>query len=426
MERTITLTMHELKTAQVLQQLIEHKITNREAARELDLTIRQVQRKKKRYLLEGETSVIHRSKGISSGRGLSKKLKQEIIRLYLEEYNGWNFIHFREHLEDDHNIFISQTSIYNILTGAGIKSSRKKKHLPKSHPPRPRRECPGELVQTDASNHCWIELAGVKHQAHGMIDDATGTVLSCVLDTQETIHGYQLAMKDMIKDYGLPECLYADNRNVFKSSQKLTVEEELAGKTVNTTRFGGTLKRLGIDLITTSVPQAKGRIERLWETFQDRLVKELWKEQITSLDEANCYIREVFLPRYNKRHASKIDYTKSKFIPVPPDFNYDIELATTIYRRIYHHSYFHIEGKTFVIMDENKPLRLNCQTPIEIYQCLDGIYRIKYHENWCELKEVEYKPAKTAKPKRKRSQAKIDAAEARKPSPNHPWRRFKI
>ena len=120
MERTITLTMRELKTAQVLQQLIEHKITNQEAARELGITIRQVQRKKQRYLLEGETSVIHRSKGVSSGRGFSTELRQEIIRLYLEEYNGWNFIHFREHLEDNHGIFISQTSVYNILTGAGI------------------------------------------------------------------------------------------------------------------------------------------------------------------------------------------------------------------------------------------------------------------------------------------------------------------
>ena len=421
MERTITLTMHELRVVQVLQQLVEHKITNKEAARELGLSVRQVQRKKKRYVLDGEQSVVHYSKGKSSGQGFPPEFKQKIIKIYREEYNGWNFSHFREHLEDDHDIYISQTSVYNILTKAGIKSPKKKRHRPNPHPPRPRRECPGELVQTDASDHKWIELAGVKHHAHGMIDDATGIVLSCVLDRQETIHGYQLAMKDMIKDYGLPECLYADNRDVFKSNKKLTIEEELAGKTVNTTRFGGTLKRLGIGLITTSVPQAKGRIERLWETFQDRLVKELRKEQITSLDEANRYIREVFLPRYNKRHASKIDYTKSKFIPVPQDFNYNIELATTIYRRVNHHSYFQIRNKTFVAVCNDKPLRLNYQTPIEIYECLDGIYRIKHEDKWYKLKEVKRIKA-IEPPKPKRSRAEVNASKAHKLSSNHPWR----
>ena len=150
MERTITLTMHELRVVQVLQQLVEHKITNKEAARELGLSVRQIQRKKKRYVLDGEQSVVHYSKGKSSGQGFPPEFKQKIIKIYREEYNGWNFSHFREHLEDDHDIYISQTSVYNILTKAGIKSPKKKRHRPNPHPPRPRREWPGELVQTDA------------------------------------------------------------------------------------------------------------------------------------------------------------------------------------------------------------------------------------------------------------------------------------
>ena len=131
MEGTITFTMKQLKTTNILQQLTEGKIKNSDAARELGLTVRQVQRKKKDFMLLGPKSVVHKSKGKPSGRGYSSSLKEEIVAIYRSEYTGWNFSHFNEFLEYEHGITVSQSVIYNTLTKSGIKSPSRKRHNPK-------------------------------------------------------------------------------------------------------------------------------------------------------------------------------------------------------------------------------------------------------------------------------------------------------
>lgn len=421
MEGIITLTMKQLKTANILQQLIDGKINNKDAARELGLTVRQVQRKKKDFIVFGTKSVIHKSKGKPSGRGYPSSLKEEIVAIYKSEYSGWNFSHFNEFLEYEHNIIVSQSVVYNTLTTNGIKSPSRKKHKPKGHPPRARKENAGELIQVDASDHAWIELSGVMHHLHGAIDDATGTVLSCVLQPEETAYGYQLMLKEIIEDYGIPNCLYTDFRTVFQSPKKLTPEEELAGKEIGATRFGEMLDHLGIDIISTLCPQAKGRIERLWRTFQDRLVKELRKEHITSLEEANRYIKEVFLPRYNAKHASTIDCNKNMFVPVYDGFDYNKELALRAHQRVCHNTYIQSDGNTYAIFKNNEPYRINTRLNVDVFIFLDGSRKIYYENDWYDLKKIER--VKLPKPaKAKRTQAEINASKSHKPASNHPWR----
>ena len=421
MEGTITFTMKQLKTANILQQLIDGKIKNNDAARELSLTVRQVQRKKKDFMLLGPKSVIHKSKGKPSSRGYSSSLKEEIVAIYRSEYNGWNFSHFNEFLEYEHNITVSQSVVYNTLTAKGIKSPSRKKHKPKGHPPRARKENAGELIQVDASDHAWIELSGVMHHLHGAIDDATSIVLSCVLQPEETTYGYQLMLKEIIENYGIPNCLYTDFRTVFQSPKKLTPEEELAGKEIGATRFGEMLDYLGIDIISTMCPQAKGRIERLWRTFQDRLVKELRKEHITSLEEANRYIREVFLPRYNARHASTIDCNKNMFVPVYDGFDYNKELALRAHQRVCHGTYIQSDGNTYAIFKDGEPCRINTGLDVDVFICLDGTRKIYYENSWYDLKKIErVRPPKPIKPKR--TQAEINASKSHKQANNHPWK----
>lgn len=421
MEGTITLTMKQLKTANILQQLVDGRIKNSDAARELNLTVRQIQRKKKDFLLLGPKTVIHKSKGKQSGRGYPSSLKEEIVAIYRSEYNGWNFSHYNEFLEYEHNIKVSQSVVYNTLTANGIKSPSRKKRKPKGHPPRARKEYAGELIQVDASNHAWIELSDVKLHLHGAIDDATGIVLSCVLQPEETAYGYQLMLKEIIERYGIPNCLYTDFRTVFQSPKKLTPEEELAGKEIGATRFGEMLDHLGVNIISTLYPQAKGRIERLWRTFQDRLVKELRKEHITSLEEANRYIKEVFLPRYNARHASTIDCTKNMFVPVYEGFDYNKELALRAHQRICHGTYIQSDGNTYAIFKDNQSCRINTGLDVDVYICLDGSRKIYYENSWYDLKRIErVKPPKPIKPKR--TQAEINASKGHKQSKGHPWK----
>ena len=423
MEERVTFTMKELKTANILQQLIDEKIKNKDAARKLGLTVRQIQRKKKVFKEYGAKSIIHKSKGKTSGRGYSSSLKSEVVQIYKTEYNGWNFSHFNEFLEYEHNKRVSQSFIYKTLTKAGIKSPARKKRKPKGHPPRARKEYAGELIQVDASNHAWIELSGIKHHLHGAIDDATGIVLSCILQPEETAYGYQLMLKEIIEDYGIPNCLYTDFRTIFQSPKKLTLEEELAGKEIGATRFSEMLDSLGTSIISTLSPQAKGRIERLWRTFQDRLVKELAKEHITSLEEANHYIKEIFLPHYNARHASPIDCSKNMFIPVHNGFNYNTELALKAHQRICHGTYIQSDGNTYAIFKDGEPCQIKTRSSVDVYICLDGSRKVHYNDQWYELKKIER--VKLPKPNKPRLSAeelsKLRSENAKRT--NTPWRR---
>ena len=420
---SITLTMNEQKVATVLQQLIDGKTTNKAAARVLGLSVRQIQRKKKDYLIHGIASVPHKSRGKPTNKGYSPEFKENIIDIYKSEYLGWNFSHFRDTLEDEHGIVVSRPFIHDLLTKAGYKSPKCKKHKPKTHPPRSRRENAGELVQVDASDHAWIELSGEKHHLHGAIDDATGRALSCVLQKEETAYGYQLMLKEIIENYGLPECLYTDFRTVFQSNKKLSIEEELSGKEINATRYTRMLEHLGIDIISTMVPQAKGRIERLWETFQDRLVKELSKNQITSLEEANEYIKNVFLPRYNARFASDIDYSKNRFIKVPTDFDYNTELALIAHQRICHSTYLQSDGHTYAIMLNNKPASIRTNEVVDVYTKLDGTKWILHNNTWYKLVEIaRVKVPKTPKKKLSKEELSRVRSEIAKKT-NTPWRK---
>ena len=427
MEGHITLTMKELKIANILQQLIDGKIKNKDAARELGLTVRQVQRKKKDFKLRGPESVIHKSKGKPSGKGYPLSLKAEIVKIYRQEYDGWNFSHFNEFLEYEHNLILTQSFVYRTLTSANIKSPSRKKHKPKGHPPRDRREYAGELIQVDASSHAWIELSGEKHHLHGAIDDATGIVLSCVLQKEETTYGYQLMLKEIIEDYGIPGCLYTDFRTVFQSNKKLTPEEELVGKEIGATRYGEMLNHLGVDIISTLSPQAKGRIERLWRTFQDRLVKELKKEHITSLEEANRYIKETFLPRYNAKHASPIDYSKNMFVPVYKEFDYNTELALRAHQRVCHGTYVQSDGGTYAIFRDGMPCRINTSLDVDVFICLDGSRKIYYENEWYELKRIERikspKQTKQTKPKLTKEELSRLRSENGKKS-SSPWHNY--
>ncbi len=283
MEGNITLTMKEQRKNDIIIKLIDKQITISKTSQLLGLSERQIKRIKKNYLQDGIKSIIHKSKGKKTNRGYTDKFKTKILNLYKSKYLDWNFYHFNDTLEDYHNIKVSDTFIYNLLTTNGIESPHKYKSRKTSHPPRERKENAGELIQVDASKHKWFYGDDNYYHLNGGIDDSTGLVVSCFFTREETIFGYQMIMKQIIENYGIPECLYTDYRTVFKSTKKeLSLEEEIEGKEINNTKFANMLKHLGTDIISTMNPRAKGRIERLWRTFQDRLYKELKMKNINT------------------------------------------------------------------------------------------------------------------------------------------------
>lgn len=425
--KEITLSMKEQEKLAIIIRYSDGVITGSEAAKQLGLTVRQVQRKKKAYQEEGMSSIIHKSKGKSTNRGYSKDLSDRILFLYKEEYNGWNFCHFGDALEDDHGIFVSDSYLYKLLTSNGYKSPVKKKHGPKSHPPRARKENAGELVQVDASKHQWLYGTDEYFHLHGAIDDATGIVTACVLMKEETTLGYQLLMVDTIRHYGIPECLYTDYRTVFqsnKANKEMSLDDYVAGKKIKDTKFAAMWNKLGSSIISTTNPRAKGRIERLWRTFQDRLLKELHKRKINTIEEANRYINEVFLPKYNARFASSIDCNKNFFIPVPEDFDYNQKLATWDERKILNGCYVSISGKYYIVKQDGKAIYTTSQDKFPIYLYLDGTRHLYYNDKICDLELVPQKLTKPKVAKIPKDEINKSLSKNAKQNTNSPWRQF--
>lgn len=382
--------MKEQRMNDILVKLIAGEIKTSNAARLTGLSERQIYRKKKAYIQFGINSIPHKNRNRSTGRGYSNHFKDIIVNLYLNEYNGWNFYHFNDMLEDFHNIKVSDTFIYNLLTSKGIDSPNKYKQRKTSHPPRDRKEFAGELLQVDASKHQWFYGDDNYYYLHGAIDDSTGNVTGCYLTEQETIFGYQMVLYQTIKDYGIPECLYSDYRTVFKSNKKkLPIEEELQGKQIDNTRFTNMLKHIGIDIISTTNPMAKGRIERLWRTFQDRLYKELKKKNISSLEKANDFITNEFLPRYNNRFALPIDDNKNLFVCPIDNFNYNVELAVYKEYSIHNHCYLRINNKIFVVLDSNMNAYIDTKQKVKVYTFLDGSINVLFKDKFYKTKEVK-------------------------------------
>lgn len=422
MKGSITLNEEEQRLNNIIIKFIGKEIDMKQVCRLTGLSERQIYRKKKAYLEKGIKSIPHGLKLNPSKKGYSTELKNKIINLYNEEYFGWNFHHFNDALHDDYNINVSDSLIYNLFTNNGIESPYKYKTKRKSHPPRPRRENAGELIQVDASKHQWFYNDDQYYYLHGGIDDATGIVTSCFFAEQETIYGYQMIMKETIENYGIPECLYTDYRTVFKSNKKeLTLEEELDGKQIKNTRFANMLEYIGTDIISTIDPRSKGRIERLWRTFQDRLYKELKKKNINTIEKANQYIKDVFLPKYNTRFASVIDYNKNSFIPVD-NFDFNKELAVWNEYKVYHNCYLKYNKEYHIILNNNEKAFFPTNSKVRVYTFIDGTDHIFFNTQWYDLKTVkEFKITPKEYIKSTKTQEEINLSKAHKPSRNHPW-----
>jgi len=420
----ILLTMKEQRINDIMVKLIAKDISILDAKRLTGLSERQIYRKKKEYKISGIQSIPHKSRNRPTGRGYSDNLKKQIIDLYLNEYNGWNFYHFNDTLEDFYNIKVSDTFVYNLLTSNGIESPHKYKSRKKAHPPRQRREYAGDLIQVDASKHQWFYGDDNFYYLHGGIDDSTGTVTSCFFAKQETIFGYQMIMKQTIQNYGIPVCLYTDYRTVFKSTKtQLTLEEELDGKQIKNTRFANMLEHIGTDIISTINPRAKGRIERLWRTFQDRLYNELKKKNITNIEEANLYLSNVFIPKYNARFALPIDNNKNKFICLDEPFDFNKELAVWSEHKVYHNSYLKYDKAYHIILKDNQKCCIPTSEKVRVYTFLDGSKHILFNNDWYDIKTVkDFQEEVKRVLQVSKTQEETNLSKAHKPN-NSPWRK---
>ena len=329
--RKVELRMNEQAKYETIKEYVDHGGNKERVAHKLGISPRQVNRLIKIYKDKGKAGFVHGNRNRQPVNTLHRELTDKIVDLYSRKYQGFNFKHFTEKLNEVENIKVSYKVVYQILSTAEINSPKIQKKtkrkrakakilknnptikeedleiavnhevaLEDAHPRQERAKYFGELVQMDASIHLWF--GSEKSALHLAIDNASGNILGGYFDKQETLFGYYTVFKQILMNYGIIFKFLTDNRTVFnyeKQNRKNDAKDVL-------TQFGYACKILGVQLETSSVSQAKGQIERANGTFQDRLVSELRLEGITTIEEANDYLINIFIPDFNKRFA--MDY----------------------------------------------------------------------------------------------------------------------
>lgn len=295
---TVTLNEKAQKRLLVLNEVLAGRMTGQEAAEMLELTLRHTRRLLARYRRDGAAALVHGNQGREPVNKLDATVEAEIVRLARAEYLDYNDSHFKDELEERHEIVVSCPTVRRIRRRHGLQSPRKRRP-PKHRRRRQRYPQSGMLLQVDGSKHDWLEGRGPWLVLHSAIDDATNEVPWALFREEEDATGYALLLHHISQTHGLPLALYADRHTIFQSPKEATVEEQLQGLEPRS-HLGRLLDTLAVGLIAARSPQAKGRVERLFQTFQDRLVKELRRADAGSLEEANAVLKD-YLPRFNKR-----------------------------------------------------------------------------------------------------------------------------
>ena len=348
-EETFTMTQQELTKLRVIDLAISRSITIKQAAELLNLGERQVCRLKKGVKEQGPAFIIHKNKGRQPAHAISESLKEQIVRLkQQEEYTEANFTHFQELLEEHEEICVSYPTVYRALSEAGV-ASPKKKRKRKKHHRRKRKEQAGLLVQIDASPHNWF--GDLKTSLHGAIDDATGRVCALHFERTECLRGYFEMAEQMLNREGIPVSIYNDRHTIFKSpkADEVSLEQQLAGKFLNLTQFGRAMEELGIKGKFAKSPQAKGRIERLWETLQSRLPVELRLRGIATIKDANEFLIE-YIDKLNELFEVDPENDQSAFRPLSDDIDLNTILCIKEQRIASDGSGFSYGGKYYQLM----------------------------------------------------------------------------
>jgi transposase len=295
MRESLTLSAKEQQRSEVVSQWLAGLVPTAVAVALLGVSERSAWRLRAAMIARGAAGLAHGNRGRPSSRRLSDATRQRILALARTTYAGFNDSHLAESLAEDEGIAIGRSSLQRLLRAEGIASPRRHR-APRYRSRRERMAQAGLLVQVDGSRHDWLEGRGPWLTLVGGIDDATGVVVGAVFREHEDGVGYLTLLRDMARRYGLPAALYHDGSGVFAPTIRAAELRDEA------TQVARALGELGIGSILAGSPQAKGRVERLWGTFQDRLVSELRRRGITDIDGAN-EVLEAFLPRYNRRFA---------------------------------------------------------------------------------------------------------------------------
>jgi len=297
----IIVSMKETQRIAVMDNLVAKRIKQKHAAAQLGISIRQVRRVVKRYKRDGIVGLTHQSRGRKGNKAMKVEKKESIIALIRKQYPDFGPTLAAEKLLERDCIKVSEEKVRLLMIEEGLWKAKQRKQVV-IHTYRERRSCVGEMVQLDGSPHKWFEERADPCTLIAYIDDATSRIMDGAFVNYEGTFTLFEATEHYLKIYGKPVSLYVDKHSTFKINRQASIEEELKD-VLPQSQFGRAMDQIRIELICANSPQAKGRVERLFETLQDRLVKELRLAGISTKEEATKYFREVYIPKHNAKFA---------------------------------------------------------------------------------------------------------------------------
>ena len=396
-EDIIAMSVSEIGKLKVITDVTEKRISQENASKRLNLSVRQIKRLVKRFRAEGAQGLTSKRRNFVSNRRLPEDLRLKVLDLYKENYSDFGPTLFCEKLSELHRIDLSKETARKWLLNEGLWKRERKIKARKQL--RERKHCFGEMLQLDGSKHDWFEGRRDKAVLMSFIDDATGFIFSRFYEYEGTIPAMDL-LKNYTLEYGIPMSIYSDKHTTYKSTDKN--KEALS-------QFGRALDELGIELIHANTPQAKGRIERSFGTLQDRLVKEMRLKNISDTCTANSFLKR-YLPIFNSKfNVVPFDNTDVN-VKIGGDIDLDSYLCIKDQRTVKNDNTISYNAKIYQLEPGVRAKK------VTVEERIDGSMSIKYNGVSLKYEEIIKRPPKIAEKVVKIRKKYI-------PPADHPWRR---
>lgn len=409
-EDRIEMSQKELRRAHVIRQRLEGHLIQKEAAAQLDVSIRQVRRLEAKMRCQGEAGLIHRLRGKPSARRIAEAVKRKVLGIYQKDYHDFGPTLACEKLLERNKLKLSDETLRLWLIAAELWKVKKRKRY---RCWRERKARFGEMVQMDGSHHGWFEDRRGVCTLMGYIDDATGKKRGWFYEYEGTMPAMD-SLKRYIQRYGIPLSVYLDRHPTYKGLGQPTIEEQLRGE-VNLSQFERACKELSIRVIHAHSAPAKGRVERSFRTDQDRLVKDLRLEGIKTIEEGNRFLNSYW-SKHNQRFSVPARESVDMHRPVPKGMDLDSILCLKTLRVVRNDFTVQYDGKLYQILESK------VGKTVTVEEHTNGKIRLSFQGRRLIFKIIEKFPApKLQAPKKQRGYSKEST-----PSTHHPWKRLAL
>lgn len=418
MDIFITLSMKEVERYKVIQKLIEGRLSELEASKMMNLSTRQVRRIKKNVQENGIQGLAHKNRGRISNRKLDSELTAKALSLIKEHYFDFKPTFATEKLAENHNIKVSNETIRNLMINGDLWKPKARKQLKKRHEWRARKENYGEMQQFDGSYHKWFEERGEECCLLLSVDDATGEITHGKFDQNEGIVAVFNFWLEYFEKHGLPISIYLDKFSTYKINHPSAVDNKDLK-----TQFQRASEQTRVKLITAHSPEAKGRVERMNRTLQDRLVKELRLAKISTKEEGNNFL-EKYIPKFNKKFAVVPSQQANLHKKIHSELREKLPQIFSIQKtRKVNNDYTIMFENKFYQLERKQPTTVYKKDSVRIEEHLDGEIKINLNGKYLNYIVLPERP-------KKQREIPLVALTNRKPDwtppANHPWRKFVI